>query len=362
MSTSDTALTMPSRPGLRYRRITPDFVQRTAGARKVLVLLWGALGDVVHSFPALWSIRQAYPQARIDVLTSGSGAALLGLLPWIDSTIVQASRKTGLNLKELRQIFALRRAGYDLSINLPGTNHGCVLAWAGGARRRIGRRPYWDNKAGWRLLQHEVMDFRYAQEPMYRQWLNCLAQGGFSAEAHFKVSLPGDALDGTGICAADRGGYIHVSPNCSGDSGQLPAPQMAELLEQLHRRLPQYRMVLSSMATERERSRLAQVLQGLSFKPWKIYQGSLDVTQLAGVIQGAALHLSGDTGPLHIAWMLDTPSLSWFRVKFDNLEYLPPPPRHRTLLSRTEDAELTGLDTTALCQAALELLGAAAGA
>jgi len=349
---------MPPRPGLRYRRTTPDFVQRTAGARKVLVLLWGALGDVVHSFPALWSIRQAYPQARIDVLTSGPGAALLALLPWIDGTIVQASNKTGLNRRELRQIFALRRTGYDVSINLPGTNHGCVLAWAGGARRRIGRRPYWDKKAGWRLLQHEVMDFRYAQEPMYRQWLECLGQAGFSREARFNVQLPHNALDGSGVAEADRGTYLHLSPNCSGESGQLPAAQIVELLEALHRRLPQHRIVLSSMATERERARMAAVLQGLSFKPWLVHEGTLNVIQLCALVGAAALHLSGDTGPLHLAWMLGTPSVSWFRVKFDNLEYLPPPPRHRYILSRTEDEQLTGIATAELVEAAAALLAA----
>lgn len=360
MDVNDSGSTlMPSRPGLRYRRATPDFVQRTAGARKVLVLLWGSLGDVVHSFPALWSIRQAYPQARLDVLTSGSSTALFDLLPWIDGRIAYAGRKSGLTMNELRLIFALRRTGYDVSINLPGTNHGCMLAWAAGVGRRIGRRPYWDNKLGWRVLQHEVMDFRYVQEPMYRQWLQCLGQAGFSREAVFNIRLPATALEGTGITAADRGSYIHLSPNCSGESGQLPAEQVAELLEQLHRRLPQYRIVLSSMATERERSRMAAIRQRLSFEPWRVYEGSLGVIQLGGVVGGAALHLSGDTGPLHLAWMLDTPTVSWFRVKFDNQEYLPPPPRHRSLLSRTEDPGLTGIATDALCQAALELLATA---
>jgi ADP-heptose:LPS heptosyltransferase len=202
------------------------------------------------------------------------------------------------------------------------------------------------------------MDFRYAQEPMYRQWLECLAQGGFSRDAGFNIHLPQNALDGSGITEADRGSYIHLSPNCSGESGQLPAAQIVELLEALHRRLPRYRIVLSAMETERERARMAVILGGLSFRPWLVHQGTLDVIQLSAVVGAAALHLSGDTGPLHLAWMLDTPSVSWFRVKFDNLEYLPPPPRHRSVLSRTEDAELTGIATAELVEAAAGLLGA----
>src|SRR5581483_3468618 len=356
MHSSETALTMPPRPGLRYRRATPDFARRTASARKVLVLLWGGLGDIVHSFPALWSIRQAYPQAQLDVLSPGAAIGLLGLLPWIDHRIAYASRKSGLTMSELRLILRLRRSGYDVSINLPGTNHGCVLAWAAGVRQRIGRRPYWDKKAGWRLLQHEAMDFRYDHEPMYRQWLGCLAQAGFAGEAGFHVELPPQALDGTGIAAADRGSYIHVSPNTTDDSRQLPVEQLAALLEQLHARLPQYRLVLSGMGNERERARMDDILGRLGFRPWLVHTGTLDVVQLSAVIGGAALHLSGDTGPLHLAWMMGTPSVSWFLVKHDNREYMPPPP-HRVLLGH--NSGLTDIAAEALCQAALELLAAA---
>ncbi|HWY24445.1 MAG TPA: glycosyltransferase family 9 protein [Nevskia sp.] len=361
MDVNDSGSTsMPSRPGLRYRRVTPDFVQRTAGARKVLVLLFGGLGDVVHSFPALWSIRRAYPKAQLDVLVAGNYTALLGLLPWIDARMAYASRKSGLTSNELRHIFALRRQHYDVSVNLTGNNHGSVLAWAAGVRRRIGRRPYWDKKAGWRLLQNEVMDFRYDHEPMYRQWLGCLAQAGFAGDASFQVELPPQALHGTGITAEDRGTYIHVSPNTTDDTRQLPVEQMVELLQELQRRLPQYRLVLSAMGNARERERMDAILGKLGFQPWRVFTGTLDVVQLSAVIGGAALHLSGDTGPLHLAWMMETRSVSWFLIKHDNHEYLPPPPLHRALLGHSDSpVALTGIATSALCEAALELLAAA---
>ena len=352
---------MPPRPGIRYRRARPDFVQRTAQARKVLVLLFGGLGDVVHSFPALWSIRRAYPKAQLDVLTARNYTPLLSLLPWIDGRLSYATRKSGLTMNELRHIGALRRTGYDVSVNLTGNNHGSVLAWAAGARRRLGRRPFWDNKVGWRWLQSEVMDFRYEQEPMYRQWLECLAQAGFANDSGFNIALPQDALNGTGVTLADQGSYIHVSPNTTDDARQLPEEQMVEVLEELHQRLPQYRMVLTAMGSERERARIDAILGRLSFRPWQVYAGTLDVVQLSALIRGAALHLSGDTGPLHLAWMVDTPSVSWFRIKHDNQEYLPPPPRHRALLGESDrPTVLNGIATAALCEAALQLLAATA--
>ncbi len=359
----DTASTsMPPKPGLRYRRVSPDFVQRTREARKVLVLLFGGLGDVVHSFPSLWSIRRAYPKAQLHVLVAGQYSPLLELLPWLDGRLGYKTRKSGLTSNELAYVWSLRKARYDVTINLTGNNHGSVLAFASGARWRIGRRPFWDGKKGWRLLQTEVMDFRYEQEPMYRQWLECLAQAGFPNDAEFHIEIPPGSLDASGITAADAGAYIHVSPCTTDDARQLPVPQMIELLEGLHARLPQYRFVLSAMKSDRERERVDAILAGLSFQPWKVFRGELNVIELCAVIRGAALHLSGDTGPLHLAWMLNTPSVSWFRIKHDNLEYLPPPPRHRALMAESPDPRaLLGIDTQALCDAAVELVTSCGG-
>ena len=348
---------MPPRAGLHYRRVTPDFALRTQGARKVLVLLFGGLGDVVHSFPALWSIRRTYPQAQLHVLVAGNYSSLLELLPWLDGRLGYQTRKSGLTRNELAYVWKLRRTGYDVTINLTGNNHGSVLAFASGARWRIGRRPYWDRKKGWRLLQTGVMDFRYEQEPMYRQWLECLAQAGFPDDAEFRIEIPAGALAASGIEAADAGRYIHVSPCTTDDARQLPVAQMIELLEGLHARLPQHRLVLSAMRSDRERLRMDAILGGLSFQPWKVFRGELNVVELCAVIRDAALHLSGDTGPLHLAWMLNTASVSWFRIKHDNLEYLPPPPRHRALMAESPVPDaLVGIPTQALCDAAVELV------
>src|SRR5438552_12137105 len=46
------------------------FYHRTRGARKIMVLDLGFLGDTVHLLPALWEIRQAYPAASLHVMVA----------------------------------------------------------------------------------------------------------------------------------------------------------------------------------------------------------------------------------------------------------------------------------------------------
>ena len=57
------------------------FLPRTRGARKVMVLDLGFLGDTVHLLPALWMVRQAYPQAELHVTVAEHITSLMACLP-----------------------------------------------------------------------------------------------------------------------------------------------------------------------------------------------------------------------------------------------------------------------------------------
>jgi hypothetical protein len=49
---------------------TPEFYEATRGARRVMLLDLGFLGDSIHLLPALWVLRQAYPDAELHVMVS----------------------------------------------------------------------------------------------------------------------------------------------------------------------------------------------------------------------------------------------------------------------------------------------------
>lgn len=82
------------------------------------------------------------------------------------------------------------------------------------------------------------------------------------------------------------------------------------------------------------------------------------MTQLAAVIQHSALHASGDTGPLHLALMTNTPSVSWFFTHPGMHEWLPAGPRHRTVQGTKPEGEdfIPDIDTGALLAAAKSVL------
>ena len=341
-----------------------DFAANLHAARKLLWIEFGGLGDHLHSLPALWLLRQSCPQARISLLVGAGGAPMFqALSPWIDQ--VWAYPRAGL-AADSRWLRLLRAQRFDAGLQLMQSNRGTVFLALSGARRTLARRndehkPWW-----WQpLLIGHVVEQPYHQFPMYFQRWRCLRHAGFAGPeptslaegAHAQIDP--ERRRACGIAEADDGAYLHLSASASDDLRDLPPEQMIELWESLHAALPRFRIAVSSNDSRRGRNKLHHLLDGLSFQPWKVFPGSLDVPTFVAVVQGAALHLGPDSGGLHTARLAGTPSVSWFRPNAHLRNWLPTEPCHRAFVAPESRSDgLHGLATDVLVQAAHELLAA----
>lgn len=329
-------------------------------ARKVLVMELAGLGDNVHLLPALWLVRQQYPQAELHVMASAHAADLFKLTPWVQRVWAypRAPRAPGF-LANLDWGKKLRAERFDLLVNTTGSDRSSLLSWLSRAPVRIGRRPADGGPPGWRHLFTQVMEQPYYLEPMYLQKWKALKSAGFvsGAQPEFHVTIDPEFRRAADIAAGDEGHYIHLSPCTTADKRELPLAQQAELLTQLRAAHPGLKLALSCAPNERERRKLDALLGLLPFQPWRVYAGTLDVPRLAAVIEKAALHLCGDTGALHIALMTQTPTVAWFRTHKGQHEWIPLFPQYRVVIAEggAEDA-LHGIDTGAVVAAAREVM------
>lgn len=319
------------------------------------------LGDNVHLLPALWLVRQRWPQAQLHVMVNAPVAGLFRLTPWVDRVLAYPSTpKPGLagNWDWGRR---LRAEHYDVAINTTGSDRSSLLTWLSRAPERIGRLPADGGPAGWRLLFTRVMQNPYYEEPMYRQKWRCLKQLGFDGEApEFHVDIDPQWRRAAGIEAADEHRYIHLSPFTTADRREPPPAQIAELAARLRAEFPHLRLVLSCAGNAREQAKMAALLPLLAEPPWKVFAGTLDVAGLAALIQTCALNLSGDTGSLHLAMMTAAPAVAWFRSHQGEREWIPHGTQYRVLIAPGgADDALHGIDTDALVQAVREVLQAA---
>ncbi|WP_428380613.1 glycosyltransferase family 9 protein [Nevskia ramosa] len=327
-----------------------------SAARRVVVLDFGGLGDHIHSLPSLWLIRQSAPQAELHVV--GTAGFYGPLTPWIAHTHLYVKR--GLR-GDLAFLGWLRGLKADAVIAITGSNHACAFAGLSGAALRVARKADANKRWRWQpWLLNAVVDAPYHEIPMYRSRWNAFRQLGLDGEApEFPVAIDTGLRRAAGV---DKDGYLHLSASASDDRRDLPMAQMIALWNQLHARLPQHRIVVSGNATVRGRERLATLVAGIAFKPWRVFDGTLDVPAFLSVMQGAVLHVGPDSGGLHVARVAGTPSVSWFRPNHHLANWFPDDPeRHLAFVApESRDDGLYGIATETLVEATLSLLPATA--
>jgi heptosyltransferase-1/heptosyltransferase-2 len=328
-------------------------------AQKILAMEIAGLGDNVHSLPALWLLRQNHPQAQLQVLAASGSADLFKLAPWVDKIWAYPWNPRPNFSEHLRWGLKLRREQFDLVINFSGSDRSTLLARMSGARERWGRRPHDGGMRGFGLFYTRVLEHPFYTEPMALQKWRMLCQQGYAGSdaPEFHVEINPLWRRQAGIDVAAEGRYFHVSPCASSPHKELPPAQMARLLEQLHAEFPQYPLAISCSPAPREKLLLESLLAKLSFTPWKVFAGTLDVPRLAAVIQGGSLHLCGDTGSFHLAQMTQRPSVVWYRQHGGESEWVPRDGSCRVLYSDQGDTtQLLGIDNASLIAAARELL------
>ena len=115
-----------------------------ADVRRILVVKLRAVGDVVLATAVLPSLRKAFPAARIDFLVESAGRDAVGGNPYVDRVVVLPRKEWEALpsvvgwVKGLQFVRMLRNEGYDLVFDLFGNPRSAFLTWATGARCRVG--------------------------------------------------------------------------------------------------------------------------------------------------------------------------------------------------------------------------------
>ncbi|HEX9045614.1 MAG TPA: glycosyltransferase family 9 protein, partial [Verrucomicrobiae bacterium] len=314
------------------------FYPRTRAAKKVMVLDLGFLGDTVHLLPALWLVRQAYPQAELHVTVAAHITSLMDCVPWVNRVWGYMRYPRHATLREnIEMVSRLRREKFDVVINLNGSDRSSWLTFFSGAPERLGRVPDDGGPLFWKRMFTAHVAHSFTEEAVYLQRCHCLQKAGFPfAQAEFHAEINPANLQPADISQADRGSYFHISPFTTADIKELAPQQLADLIAQLTRQFPDKKIALSCAPTPREKEKMQGLLALLSQPPWRVFAGNLTLTQLAAVIQHCALHFSGDTGPFHLAVMTNTPTVAWFWPNPGIRQWLPVGEQYRVLVGTQE--------------------------
>jgi ADP-heptose:LPS heptosyltransferase len=211
---------------------------------------------------------------------------------------------------------ALVRDRLDLALDLQGDLRASLLLWASGAARRVG----YANTGGDYLLTDVVpLDETVSWVEQNRQAVRhaALGAGGIEADEAPKAALvdpltPLDRSFAETFLAAegllDRRPLVGLHPSGGRPVKQWPVERWREVAARLQRDQGATLLLTGSAA---DRSLTAELGQGLPRPPLDL-AGRLDVRQTLAVIARLDLFLSPDTGPMHLACAVSTPTVSVF--------------------------------------------------
>jgi lipopolysaccharide heptosyltransferase I len=277
---------------------------------RFLIVRLGALGDVVHAIPVAAALRQAFPAARIDWLVSAKHQEILELVPVIDRRLViddrgDASGGTSL----LATIGELRRAKYDVALDLQGLIKSAALARSSGAPRVVGFSSSYARERAARLFYTEVYDpgrggLYDPRETRHVVDINLglLSVLGVTAPAR---AFPIEAADSDAArdAQAQAGGpYVLLNPGAAWPNKRWPPARLAAIAAELRARHGLRSIVLWGPGEEALAKEVVAAAQGAAFVSPKT-----TIADLVALARRAALMVSGDTGPTHIAAALGTP-------------------------------------------------------
>lgn len=269
----------------------------------ILVVRLGALGDIVHAVPAAAALRHAFPDAGIDWLVDAKHREIVELVTTVDR-VIALQRPTIAGWRAA--VRDLRRTAYDVAIDLQGLLKSAVLARASGAARIVGFSIWHLREKTARPFYSDVQETE-AGHVIARNLRLLRAVGVDDAAIRFPLAAPPSrALEELQARVAS-GPFALINPGAAWPNKRWPAERFGELACFLEEECGLTPVVLwgpgeeplaGSVIAASANTAIAAPLTGLA--------------DLVALSRAAALVVSGDTGPLHIATAVGTPTVSLF--------------------------------------------------
>ena len=275
---------------------------------RILIVRLSAMGDLIHGIPVLCALRRALPNASLGWLAEGRNADLLQGHPDLDHLIRVPRRwwKSPSAVRDMRR--ELRQHRFDITVDLQCLSKSAIAAWISGAKRRIGYQGKLGREVS-RWFHNELVEV--SAEHVIDRYLAILGPLGITQpQVEWNLpETPADAEFASQTLQAlqlPQGGFAILNPGAGWKSKRWPPERHGQLAAQLAREFG-----LPSLAVWGGKAELplAEEIAAHSQGQTRVAPPT-SMTQLAALARRARLFVGSDTGPLHLAVAVGTPSIS----------------------------------------------------
>ncbi len=278
---------------------------------RLVLLRTDRLGDVLLNLPTVHALRRTFPGVRVTAVVRPTIRDLLVGHPDIDDVITYDDKgKPEFNWRRTDRLARkLRVDRFDVAIVANPKRELHVAVFLAGIPIRVGYHRKWPF-----LLTHTVED-RHATTPLHQAQLNLglLEAIGLRMDTpSLRIPVSTEELVAAHALLARHGlaetaRIIGLHPWSSNPAKQWPAEQFRAVAEGLVAR--NYRVVL--IGGEEERPQADRFLAPLRV-PVCDLTGRLNLRQLAAVLVCCRALVTNDSGPMHLAAAVGTPTVALF--------------------------------------------------
>jgi lipopolysaccharide heptosyltransferase I len=278
-----------------------------AAARRILIILLGAIGDVVRALPLLGRLRKAYPDAHITWAVEPKSAPILEGHRWLDELIVYDRSRAPWSFAPF--LYRVRAGRFDLVLDLQRHLKSGICAYISGASERIGFAP-----ANTKELNHWFSNRQVATQPNMR--LKLLQYQSFgdalgipSAPIEFGLEPTAEQMAHAErlLGGAARGPLLAAILGSSWESRIYFAEQTAAAIADIHRHHGLTPVLLGGPAERRLADDVSRLLTGIETVD---LVGRTGLKDLAAIFRSCRAAFGPDSGPMHIAAAVGCPVVS----------------------------------------------------
>jgi 3-deoxy-D-manno-octulosonic-acid transferase/heptosyltransferase-1 len=291
----------------------------------ILIVKLSAIGDVIHTLPALNAIRAHFPKAHITWLIEEDAAALVQGHAALDRVLISRrkawiktlfSRQGPDSLRQAYQfIRQLRQTTYDIILDFQGLLKSGVLIGLARGKRKIGfDRGMEHGEESHLFLNERIPPVDMGIHALTRSMMLLEASLGIATDdivfdlpmspadwvaARYLIGNPGETLNGP---------VIVVHPIAKWETKLWDNRKFSRLCETLIQKY-HARVVLTGGQSDGQTMR--EIQTGMGERVVNL-AGKTSLMTLAALFEMADCVISTDTGPMHLAAAVGTPVVALF--------------------------------------------------
>ena len=278
----------------------------------ILIVRLGSLGDLIHTLPAFAAMRREFPETRIDWLVEAPHREILTMVEGLSNVIVLKGRSAG---GWFDTITELRSRKYALALDFQGLIKSATLTRFSGAPEVLGFNSKALREPAARIFYTRSVqaddsghvinkNLDLASEVLQRRI--ALREPWDDASIDFPLrAVESAVLDD--LRARGVGRFALVNPGAAWPNKRWPAERFGAIAKELRDSHGLTPVVLWGPGERTLAETVATASDGRA-----IVASETRLPDLVALSRAASFMISGDTGPLHIACAVGTPTVSLF--------------------------------------------------